>query len=180
MPTEILGLPLHPLAVHLPVVLVPLSALVVIGYVLIPRIRAVTGWALLALSLAAPVVVFIARLSGQQLADTRLAEVAGSPDVAADTARTISHHSQYGDVLLWLVLASTVLSWFFTAVVSGRLATMALNRGNHGLAGWRENAAGSRRAVVATLGAVMIVLAAVSVWYAVRAGHTGAEMIWGD
>ena len=163
MPTHVLGLPLHPLAVHLPVVLVPLLALFTAGYVLVPRVRTRVGWALIALTLAAPPAVFAAKWSGQRLAAERMEELRGAPDAAAQAAAAINGHSAYGDVLLWLVIALAPLAWLFAAVASGRL----------------ERLARLRTPLLAVTGVLLVALSAASLWYALRAGHTGAAMLWG-
>jgi hypothetical protein len=64
--TEINGLPVHPLAVHGAVVLVPLAALMGVLFA-IPRTRAWSRWPLLLVSLGAVVAVLVARQSGLKL-----------------------------------------------------------------------------------------------------------------
>ncbi len=63
---EINGLPLHPLAVHGAVVLVPLAALLGVLFA-VPRTRAWARLPLLLVSLAAVGAVFVARQSGSAL-----------------------------------------------------------------------------------------------------------------
>ena len=177
MPTEIFGLPLHPLAVHLPVVLVPLLALGIAVYVLVPRLRRHAGWVVVALSVAAPAVVFVARWSGQQLAQQQLESFAGTPE-AAERAQTISAHAGNGTTLLWLTLAAAPLVWLFTSLASGRLARLAKSRDWTRLSSSDESSA-RRSTVLASLGAVLIGLAVAMTYFVVRAGHSGAAMLWG-
>ena len=61
------GLPLHPLAVHLPVVLLPLGAIGVVLALLVPRWRASLGWAMVAVLGVAAVSALVAKLSGEAL-----------------------------------------------------------------------------------------------------------------
>ncbi|MEK8104897.1 hypothetical protein NKG94_06190 [Micromonospora sp. M12] len=61
---EFMGLPAHPLVLHLAVVFVPLLALLTVGYALVPPIRPHTRWVLALLALGAPVAALLARLSG--------------------------------------------------------------------------------------------------------------------
>ncbi len=62
---KINGMPLHPLAVHAAVVLVPLLILVTLGYALVPRLRSRLDWAVLALAVIAPIAVYVAKESGE-------------------------------------------------------------------------------------------------------------------
>ena len=70
--TEIHGLPVHPLAVHGAVVLVPLAALMGVLFA-IPKTRAWSRLPLLLMSLAAVGAVFVARQSGFKIKDHLLA-----------------------------------------------------------------------------------------------------------
>ena len=178
MPTKILDLPLHPLVIHLPVVLVPTLALLAIGYVTVARFRTRIGWLLVTLTVLAPLTVFAARWSGQQLAIEQLDLVAGNPDALADTSASIANHSQYGDVLVWLVTAMAPFAWLFAGLVSGRLASAARRFSRPGLADWAEGSGTGVRAVTGLSGVILIVLAALSVLYVVQAGHTGASLLW--
>lgn len=182
MPTEFLGLPLHPLAVHLPVVFVPLLALFTAAYVLVPRIRRNIGWWVVLLSVIAPVVSFAAKLSGQNLAEEKLAELRESPEAAQAAAASYNNHSQYGDVLVWVVLALAVGALVHAGLASRRLDAFAKARSIGPSGVWLaegEEPGSGRRAFLAVLGVVLVALALVSLFYVFRAGHTGAEMLWG-
>lgn len=85
------GLPLHPLAVHVPVVLLPLGALGVVLALLVPRWRASLGWPVIAVLGIATLGALVAKLSGEALA----ARV-GSP----------GQHEQLGN---WVLIMSTLL-----------------------------------------------------------------------
>ena len=67
MPSEIFGLPLHPLIVHATAVLVPLAALLVIAVVVSPRLRAWAGPLPMALSLIALILTPLSTASGENL-----------------------------------------------------------------------------------------------------------------
>ncbi|MGH8879053.1 MAG: hypothetical protein ACRD0P_17220 [Stackebrandtia sp.] len=177
MPTEIFGLPVHPFAVHLPVVLVPLLALAIAVYVLVPKLRHHAGWAVVALSVVAPAVVFVARWSGQQLAQQQLEAFGDTPE-AAERAETISAHAGNGTTLLWLTLAAAPLAWIFTSLASGRLARFAKAR-NWNRFSSSDESSPRRTAVLVTLGVVLMGLAVSMTYFVVRAGHTGASMLWG-
>src|SRR5262245_25896787 len=64
--TSLLGLPAHPLLVHIPVVLIPLGA---IGAVLMlwPRLRSIIGWWVCGLLVVAGIATQLAISSGQDL-----------------------------------------------------------------------------------------------------------------
>lgn len=95
-----MGLPVHALVVHAVVVLLPLAALGLIAIVLVPRWRPTFGWIVMAGLVIGTVSAFIAKQSGQALADR-----VGLPQ----------DHSNLGDKLPWLCLALLVVSaaWFW-------------------------------------------------------------------
>ncbi len=94
-------LPLHPLAVHVPVVLLPLGALAVILLLLVPRWRTPLGWPVVAVLGIAAVGSLVAKLSGEALA----ARV-GDP----------GRHQELGNWLVamaWILFASTLAWWLW-------------------------------------------------------------------
>lgn len=176
MPSEVFGLPVHPLAVHLPVVLVPFLAAVVLAYVLVPRLRRPTGWLLVGLSVLTPLAVLGAYLSGQNLAEATLADMQG--EFAAKAEESISAHAGNAVMLLWLTIAAAVLSWVFAGYASGRLPHFLKHRSFAKPSDDAAPAAG-RSAVLSVSGALLVGLAVAMVFFVVRAGHTGAGMVWG-
>lgn len=103
MPESVFGLPIHPLIVHATVVLVPLTALLVLGTALSPRLRA---WAGPLPLLAAVVSVVLAPLStstGETLED------------ALGGSKAIDRHAELGEMLIWWclgLLAVAAAQWF--------------------------------------------------------------------
>lgn len=93
------GLPLHPLAVHVPVVLLPLGAIGVLLALLVPRWRAALGWPIVAVLGIATVGALVARLSGEALA-----ERVGQP----------GQHEQLGNWVLIMaaILFAATLAWW--------------------------------------------------------------------
>ena len=81
------GLPLHPLVVHVPVVLIPLAALGAIVVLVSRRARDRYGWLVVGVAAAAAVAGIAARLTGEVFLD---ASGAGGP--AVDT------HMMWGQV----------------------------------------------------------------------------------
>lgn len=70
MPDTIGGLPLHPLVVHAPIVLLPLSALGLIVLILVPRWRRTFGWLVLAGLFVSAATAWLAKETGENLAAT--------------------------------------------------------------------------------------------------------------
>lgn len=148
---EFQGLPLHPLAVHAPVVLVPLLVVVASVYALVPKVRRHVGWAALLLAVGAPASVWLARISGQAY-ERRL--------YGSSQALPVQEHAEFGDRLLWvslgLGLATLLLLW-----VGKRRRSAANRQLSYGLT------------------AVVVVLAAVAAWLAYQSGHSGATLTHG-
>lgn len=91
--SEVAGLPLHPLIVHVAVVVLPLSALAVVVLAFRRRWAERYGWLAVAGVAVGTVAAFVAKESGQALA-----ERVGDPGI----------HASYGDVLPWIALALLV------------------------------------------------------------------------
>jgi len=95
------GLPLHPLAVHVPVVLLPLGALSVLLLLLVPRWRAPLAWPVVVVLGIAAGGSLVAKLSGEALA----ARV-GAP----------GQHAELGNwlvALAWVLFAATLAWWLW-------------------------------------------------------------------
>lgn len=95
-----MGLPVHALAVHAVVGLLPLAAVGLIAIVLVPKWRATFGWIVMAGLAIGTMSAFVAKQSGQALSDR-----VGLPE----------QHSSLGDKLPWLCLALLVVAalWFW-------------------------------------------------------------------
>lgn len=104
----ILGLPVHALVVHFVVVLVPLSALGVIGIAVVPAWRERFGLAVLALATVALVSVPVAVLSGRQLMNR--------VNASGITGDQIDKHMKMGKLVIYPTAAMWVLAallfWF--------------------------------------------------------------------
>ena len=172
---EVGGLPAHPLMVHAPVILVPLTALVAIAYTVIPAWRPRFGWALGLLSIAAPITAFGATLSGEVFAVKR--GIAASPQVAI--------HSNLGATLRNLTILVAVLA--IALLIVERVRTQGSVLGNLSRAG-RHGPSGAPpmpsspvllvASIVLALGLVGVSIAA-TIWV-VRVCHTGALMVWSE
>jgi hypothetical protein len=151
---EIWGLPAHPLFIHAPLVLVPLLSLGVIAVAVRPRWRAHGLPLAVAAALVAAVTSLLASQSGEAFAEAvpEIGEQIDRHEELAETAQMLV----FG-LLAVLVITALVLR---RARVGGKAAVPAWLV--HGLP---------------VLCAVVGVLA--TVWM-LRAGHEGAEVVWGN
>lgn len=99
--SEFNGLPLHPLAVHAAVVLVPLAALMGVLFA-VPRTRAWSRLPLLATSIGAVVAVFVARQSGKAFEKTL--------HLQGDANDLIQEHKHRANLLLIVVIVFAVIA----------------------------------------------------------------------
>lgn len=152
---EILGLPMHPVAVHAPVVLVPLLVLGALVYAVVPRLRGYVGWAAVLLAVAAPLSTVTAKLSGEAYRDV-LYGTAPLPD-----DHPIEVHSGYGDLVMWTSIGLGATT----------LALALLRRGGGG--------GQIRQWLNWLLAGVVVVLAVLLSYYVFQVGHSGAEMVHG-
>lgn len=151
------GLPVHPLVVHVAVIVLPLSALAFVAIVLVRRLRRSYGWLTLLGLFAGTAAAVAAKESGEALA-TRV----GTP----------ATHASYGDLLplIGAVLAIVALVWVVMQRQSARRAAGA------GASGEPARDSGA----VKVLGAVGIVAAGATLVMTVLVGHSGAEAVWGN
>ena len=148
----ITGIPVHPLVVHAVVVLLPLSCLALIAIVLVPRWRGAFGWVTMAGLAIGTASAFIAKESGEQLA-----ERVGLPQ----------QHSDFGSRL---PLAAAVL--FVVAAVWFLLQRSAARKAA------AQGTPAQTTVLIRILGIVAIVLALGTTALTVATGHTGATAVW--
>jgi uncharacterized membrane protein len=162
---EIAGLPLHPLAVHAPVVLVPLLVLAALAYVLLPRLRPSLALGVAVLAVLAPLTAVVAKLSGDAFRQRKI-ELGQAPE---PILAVIDNHRTFGTWTMWATLALGVLVLALLAVGSGRRRT-----------GADGDAAAPRPAAWLTVALTVLVLlaSAAALYYVFRTGDSGARMIW--
>ncbi|MFP5252502.1 MAG: DUF2231 domain-containing protein [Actinomycetes bacterium] len=156
---EIGGLPLHPLVVHAAVVLTPLAVLAVLAFAVRPAHRWLTRWPALLLTVAAFLSVWVARLSGQALLDSR-----------PELRQLVAGHQERGEMLSLAVTVFLVLTalgaWALggpSPLVSGRGSVASRGPLAERLLPWLL--------VLASLGTLLL---------AVLAGDSGARAVWGQ
>ncbi len=155
---EIAGLPFHALILHAAVVLAPLAALLAIAYALLPRWRYRPRWPTVVRAAVALVTVWMSRLSGQSLLDSR-------PELAP----LVREHQDRGQLL-------SLLTILFTVVVVVAFWGLGGPSGFSSGSGARtmRSAAIDRGLSLAVVGASLLVL----VWVFLT-GDAGARAVWG-
>ncbi len=146
--SEINGLPLHPLAVHAAVVLIPLAALLGVMFA-VPRTRAWARLPLLLVALAAAVSTFVARQSGLSF---REALQLGGP-----VGDLIEEHFHRANLLFVLVLVFTAIA--VVAFVVTRTGT-------------------ANSPVVLVVAAALVVGAVALSFQVYRVGDIGSRAVW--
>lgn len=150
---KIAGLPAHPLFVHLPVVLIPLLALVAVALIVKQEWRDRFGAWFAAANVAMFVVIVLTMGAGEKL-EERVGESA-----------LIEKHSELADQLriLWVL---------FTIVV---IALVVIDRMRRS-----ERTASWIKPVTGVLSVLVIAGAIATTVWDVRTGHAGAKAAWGD
>lgn len=148
-PFVIGGLPLHPLVVHLVVVLLPLGAAGLILVVAIPGLRRRYAGLAVAVLAVGTLAAFVAKESGEALAQS-----VGRPHA----------HAAYAAVLVPVAAA---------LLVAGNLWNLLQRSGD------RAEEGGGSRLVRGIAGTVSALLAVAVIVLTVLVGHSGATAVWG-
>ena len=151
---SLFGLPAHPFLVHIPVMLIPLSAL---GAVLMlwPRLRRTIGWWVCATAVVAGIATQLAITSGKSL------------QKYVRESALVHEHTRIGEnIRPWLLL-------MFLALVG----VMLIDRAMHRRAEAPDRTDLLKIAQV-TLSVLSIVFAGLSVYWIYRIGHTGSKAVW--
>lgn len=150
----IAGLPAHPLLVHFPIVAIPLAAVLLVIFVLVPSWRSMVNYLMLAMGGAIAVGSLLAASSGESL-EERVDETA-----AVKTHADLGGQMEAIGVLFGVALVALALYGLLS-----RRGTLHLN---------------DRLARIAMVGlmVVTVVVGSVTVVWIVRTGHTGAKASW--
>jgi preprotein translocase subunit SecG len=154
---DFFGVPTHPLAVHAPVVLVPIAAVVAVVLAVKSDWRARVGWLMPAAVFVLVAMLFVAKESGESAkeADNIFGDIAEHEELAETT---------FVLAIVWFVLA---------------LAVAIRDRMNGRDQQVSADAAVTSRDTVALVLSVLAACAAVitTIWL-IRTGHAGAESRW--
>ncbi|MFI6236990.1 DUF2231 domain-containing protein [Micromonospora sp. NPDC050784] len=155
---EFMGIPAHPLLLHAAVAFVPLLALLTVGYAFVPPIRPHTRWVLGLLAVGAPVAALLTKLSG----DAFLERMRAANRVTPEFLPKLQAHQEFGDNTLYASIGLGVVALALVWFVPPRTAE-----------GVRP-----ARPLTLALQVLSVVAAAVTVYYVVRTGDSGAKAVW--
>jgi hypothetical protein len=156
------GLPAHPLFVHVPVVLIPVT--IVVGVVFMVRAEWLVryGIALSLLSIVAMSSIFLTMQAG--------AALRGALNLQGEAAKLISEHSQAAHILAYIYV-------LFTAVLIVAFAARRIGDGMPtGLA--LVDRPLSNRSMFAALRVLLVLLAIGAGYMCFRTGDLGAKAVW--
>ncbi|ETA07576.1 MULTISPECIES: DUF2231 domain-containing protein [Gordonia] len=153
------GLPLHPLLVHIVVVLVPLSALMAIAAVCWPAARARLGILTPLVALVALIALPLTTSAGESL------EEQVGPSAA------IERHAGFGEQVIYWVGPLFALAVVWWALHNERVTTAVHAR-------IPASSKLSQRAVAVALGVALVVVALGSLYIVFRTGESGARSVW--
>ncbi|MGA9279373.1 DUF2231 domain-containing protein [Ilumatobacter sp.] len=154
---QFLGVPTHPLAVHAPLVLIPIATVVAIVFVVRADWRRRVGWFAPAIVLVFVGMLFVAKESGEAAEDAD--NVIGDIDLHEDLAE-----STFTLAIIWFVLTLALAVWDRVGVERVR----SLSAG----AATRQDRIGL------VLSAVTAIAAVVTTIWLLRTGHAGSESRW--
>ncbi|RAO27782.1 hypothetical protein PSN13_05670 [Micromonospora saelicesensis] len=162
---EFMGIPAHPLLLHAAVAFVPLLALLTVGYAFVPPIRPHTRWVLALLAVGAPVAALLTKLSG----DAFLERMRAANRVTPEFLPKLEAHQEFGDITLYASIGLGVVALALVRLVPPRAADADADAGADGRPG---------RPLTLALQVLSLVAAAVTVYYVVRTGDSGAKAVW--
>lgn len=157
------SLPAHPLIIHVPVVLIPLSILGALACLVRPDWLVRYGILLCSVSIVAMSSIFLAMQSGSALR--------GLLHLQGQAAHLVSQHSQAAKILAFVFVAFTaILILTFAATrISGEMGPTGLSIADRIL---------SSRSTLLTLRALLVVLALAGAFCVFRVGDLGAKAVW--
>lgn len=156
---SVFGLPAHPFLVHLPVILIPLTALVALAAVFLPRARAPLSLVVAGMAIVGALGAILAAGSGEALEE------------ALDERNPLVHdHAELGEA-----------TRFFAILFAIAAIAFAVHHWPDRLRIGPDSALGKlvrARRVFAVTAAAMVLTAGLATVWTVRAGHSGAEAVW--
>lgn len=150
------GLPLHPLVVHLVVVLAPAAGLLAVLFAVVPRWRWWTRWPLVVSSVVGAVATWLAATSGDDLKHSLHLR-----------GHLIEDHEMWAgrlQVSMWAIAAIALAAWWTFPVTNP-------------LRGGADRAARAA-VVVKPLAVLLAVVGVVVVFLVFKTGEAGARSVW--
>lgn len=165
-----MGIPAHPLLVHAAVVFVPLLALLAVVYAVAPPFRSHIRWVLGLLAVAAPLAALMAKLSG----DAFFARMAERNAITPGFYPTLDRHRDLGTMTLYASIALGVLTLALVFLVAPRVTATPNNTVDAGGVATATRV----RALPLVLAVLVVAASAVSLYYVIRTGDSGAKAVW--
>lgn len=156
---EFLGVPAHPLAIHAPLVLIPIAAVVAVVFVVRSDWRRRIGWIAPAVVLVFVAMLFVAKETGQAAVDDD--NVFGDVDRHRELADTTFMMS-----IVWLVLAVGLTAWDRWGGIDRARALSA------------DIVVPPGDRIAAVLSVLAAIAAIVTTIWLLRTGHAGSESRW--
>ena len=159
------GLPVHPLVVHVAVVVLPAAALALIVIVLLPRVHWLVRWGVVAALAVGALAVWVAAESGEALADR-----VGEPDV----------HEELGENLpaIAAVTLAFGIVWAIIAELSARATRTARTTDSGGAPTASPGATRALLALRIVISVAAAAMAAFAISFTIVVGHSGAVATW--
>lgn len=151
------GLPAHPFLVHLPVVLVPATALGAVAVAARPAWRARFGVLIAVVAIVAVAGTWLASNSG------------GTLEEKVQETSLVERHEEMGDQLLAMVIVFALAVVALVVVDTWRRRRLAGSSGPD---------VPTARVAVAILSGLAVLSAVIATAGTVRAGHSGAQAVW--
>lgn len=151
------GLPVHPLVVHVAVVVLPVAAAALIIVMALPRVHVLLRWGVVAALAVGSLAAWIAAESGEALS-----ERVGEPEVHEERGENLP-------LVAGITLALAVV-WAVVSELSARASRVATTTGAMPSRAWLL-----LRITISVLAAGMAVYA---IYYTVLVGHSGAVATW--
>ena len=169
--SSISGVPAHPLFVHLPVVGIPLVAVLFLAYVLLPSKRSGLFWPT-AVSIAfVTVATIVAASTGESLEEQLSPEQRNSS--------LLHTHTELGEQTRTIMIFFAIAALGFLAYDWWKARQSGEPIGTSADSASASSSPSLSKAIVA-LGLVGILLGGVATVWDVRTGHAGAKSTWSD
>ena len=165
--STISGIPTHPLFVHLPVIGIPVTAIALLAYVLLPAKRPTLFWFVGGLTVVITGATLLAAQSGESL------EAKMSPEDR--NSALLQTHTQLGDQTkaIMIIFAAATLAYLALDWYRRRQQTQTVE----------APPAGSRSLLstgIIAFAALSLTLGGLATVWDVRTGHAGAKAAWHD